>query len=176
MNFFDHECDGDWPERILSSAELGGALAAFMQTKVQQIIDNVEPLSLMGSDMEVFLSRSAPTISLPDYLQRIVKYADPGVEALLAAKVLIDRLHLTHNVFHLTSRTVHRILVAAILLGAKLTRDRYFTNAHFARVVGVSVEELSSLEMCLFSRLDFRLRVPNTELSSSYHQLCDFVR
>ena len=33
-----------------------------------------------------------------------------------------------HSSFGLTSLNVHRIAISALLLGAKLSRDRYFTN------------------------------------------------
>ena len=58
-----------------------------------KITQSTEPTSPSSADAEVFLSRQSPVISLREYLQRIVKYADPGVEGLLTAKVFIDRMH-----------------------------------------------------------------------------------
>jgi len=39
-----------------------------------------------------FRARSLPSISLHAYLQRLVQYARPGVEALIAASVYLKRL------------------------------------------------------------------------------------
>lgn len=41
---------------------------------------------------------------------------------------------------------MHRVLGALLLLAAKLSTDRYFTNPHFAKIAGVTVEEMNRLE------------------------------
>ncbi|KAF3570771.1 hypothetical protein F2Q69_00062538 [Brassica cretica] len=49
------------------------------------------------------------------------------------------------------------------MLAAKVFDDRYYNNAYYARVGGVSTRELNRLEMTLLFALDFKLQVdPHT--------------
>ncbi len=133
------------------------------------------------SSFNIFLAKSLPPISISGYFQRIVQYADPGVEALIVADVLINRLRAVVSFFcGLTSHRCTRILNSRHSMCIGLSEQRcclgrnylatpftkmYFpfyripswstfslapvlpSQAHFARVAGLSVTELAALEM-----------------------------
>ena len=68
---------------------------------------------------------------------------------------------------------MHRVIITAILLAAKFFDDAYYNNAYYAKVGGVLVSELNSLEVEFLFRINFSLRVApdvfekyNAELSS----------
>jgi hypothetical protein len=54
---------------------------------------------------------------------------------------------------------VHRVVITAILLAAKFFDDAYYNNAYYAKVGGVLVSELNSLEVEFLFRINFSLRV-----------------
>jgi hypothetical protein len=48
--------------------------------------------------------------------------------------------------FTLSSLTVHRFLIAGVCAGSKAQCDVFCTNAHYAKVGGIKVQELNALE------------------------------
>lgn len=124
-----------------------------------------------------FHSRSPPTISVLDYLRRIVRYAN--VEASTPQAVpptlhltrssqktcLLITLHYIDQVcaripkFFLSSLTCHRFVISAIVVSSKALCDAFCTNNHYAKVGGIRVGELNLLEKEFLSLIDWRLTV-----------------
>lgn len=59
----------------------------------------------------------------------------------------------------LTALNVHRVVITAVLLAAKFFDDAYYNNAYYAKVGGVLVSEMNSLEVEFLFRINFSLRV-----------------
>jgi len=57
----------------------------------------------------------------------------------------------------------------AIIISIKFLEDKYYKNEYYARVGGVSIKELNSLELEFLSLIDFNLFV-NEELFFYYKQ------
>ena len=96
-----------------------------------------------GSEADLFVTAGTLPITLPDYLKRFVKYANPGVEALLVLPIYLRRITMLARrkgagSVVLMQDTVHRLAAAGLLIAGKLSHDRFFSNAHFAKVVSVS--------------------------------------
>mmetsp|Transcript_6300 Transcript_6300/g.7937 ORF Transcript_6300/g.7937 Transcript_6300/m.7937 type:complete len:472 (-) Transcript_6300:426-1841(-) len=114
-----------------------------------------------------FHALKAPRISVLQYLERIHKYASCSSECFILALIYIDRL-IQRNNFLLTELNVHRVVITSILLAAKFFDDAYYNNAYYAKVGGVLVSEMNSLEVEFLFRLNFSLRV-SPDLYSKYH-------
>lgn len=89
---------------------------------------------------------------------RIHKYASCSNECFILALIYIDRL-IQRNNFLLTELNVHRVVITAVLLAAKFFDDAYYNNAYYAKVGGVLVSEMNSLEVEFLFRINFSLRV-----------------
>jgi len=114
-----------------------------------------------------FHALKAPGISILQYLERIHKYASCSTECFILALIYIDRL-IQRNNFLLTELNVHRVIITAILLAAKFFDDAYYNNAYYAKVGGVLVTEMNSLEVEFLFRINFSLHV-TSEVFSRYH-------
>ncbi len=68
----------------------------------------------------------------------------------------------------LTELNVHRVVITAVLLAAKFFDDAYYNNAYYAKVGGVLVSEMNSLEVEFLFRINFSLRVV-PEVFKKYH-------
>lgn len=68
----------------------------------------------------------------------------------------------------LTELNVHRVVITAVLLAAKFFDDAYYNNAYYAKVGGVLVSEMNSLEVEFLFRINFSLRVV-PEVFQKYH-------
>ncbi|KAI9591625.1 cyclin-domain-containing protein [Syncephalis fuscata] len=110
-------------------------------------------------------------ISITDYLARIVRYTSLETACLLCILVYIDRVCASHPTFTLASLTAHRFISAAVTVSAKALCDIYCTNAHYAKVGGVSCAELNALELALLRMIDWRLYCRREELQRYYENL-----
>ncbi|CAD5326609.1 Cyclin-U3-1 [Arabidopsis thaliana] len=126
----------------------------------RSLLLNHDDKILLGSpdSVTVFDGRSPPEISIAHYLDRIFKYSCCSPSCFVIAHIYIDHfLHKTRAL--LKPLNVHRLIITTVMLAAKVFDDRYFNNAYYARVGGVTTRELNRLEMELLFTLDFKLQV-----------------
>ncbi|EIW67858.1 hypothetical protein TREMEDRAFT_74329 [Tremella mesenterica DSM 1558] len=110
------------------------------------LIAHNDQVLLTPDSLTRFHSRAPPTISVVDYLRRIVKYTNMEPIPLLSLLAYIDTTCLNLPSFTLSSLTVHRFLIAGICVGSKAQCDVFCTNSHYARVGGIKMQELNGLE------------------------------
>lgn len=108
-----------------------------------------------------FRAVHAPAIGLRPYLQRIGRFSGCSTVCLVYACAYILRLESCGAA--LTPLTVHRLLGTAIVLAVKHVEDTVWTNAHYARVTGISLTELNRMELLMCSLLDFALWLPGPQ-------------
>ena len=113
--------------------------------------------------------RAPPTISVRDYLDRLVFHATLSPPLLLAIVYYIDKLCAMYPAFTINSLTVHRFLITAATVAAKGLSDSFWTNHTYARVGGVSTTELAMLELDFLGRLDWAI-VPDAEVLEQYYR------
>ncbi|KAL3517572.1 hypothetical protein ACH5RR_020161 [Cinchona calisaya] len=106
----------------------------------------------------IFHGSKAPSLGIGQYIDRIFKYSCCSPSCFIVAHIYMERfIQCTHAI--LTSLNVHRLLITSVMVAAKFIDDAFFSNAHYARVGGVSTLELNKLEMEFLFGLDFRLHV-----------------
>ena len=113
-----------------------------------------------------FHSISPPTISLGRYLERIHSYANCSDACFVVSLVYIDRL-CQRSVVPLSILTVHRVLITAVCLAAKVHEDFFFPNVFYAQLGGIPLHELNTLEVEFLFGIDFTLHV-STEVYEKY--------
>jgi Cyclin len=144
-----------------------GLIISDMLLELIAINDEVPPKPVLTR----FHSRAPPTISVRDYVNRLIFHATLSPPLLLAMVYYIDRLCALYPAFTITSLTVHRFLITAATVAAKGLSDSFWTNNTYARVGGVSTHELAMLELDFLVRLDWNI-VPKAEvLEDYYHSL-----
>jgi hypothetical protein len=114
------------------------------------------------------ISRTAPGISVRDYLHRLAKHATLTPPLLLAMVYYIDRLCAMYQDFNINKLTVHRFLITAATVASKGLSDSFWNNTTYARVGGVRLAELKLLEVEFLYRVDWKI-VPNPEVLVSYY-------
>ncbi|MBA0554893.1 hypothetical protein Golob_013968 [Gossypium lobatum] len=114
----------------------------------------------------IFHGSSAPSLNLRQYVERIFKYCKCSNSCFVVAVIYIDRF-LQRIDAYLTSLSVHRLLITSVMVAAKFLDDQHYNNAYYAKVGGISIEEMNRLEMRFLFDLDFRLNV-TTEVFNKY--------
>ena len=104
-----------------------------------------------------FFSKTAPPFTLTDWLARLHKLAPHSAGVYLAAASFAHRLCVSDLLVPATHRTIHRIALAAIRVATKALEDNKWSQAHMAKMGGVSKLSLLKMEMTLCYLLDFNL-------------------
>ena len=136
-----------------------------------RLIDHNDRIPLTPANLTRFHSRAPPAITVSDYLRRIVRYTSIEKACLLILLIYIDRVCELHKAFTITSLTVHRFIIAAVTVSSKAICDSYCTNSHYARVGGISTQELNTLELEFLSLIDWQLICSGETLQQYYANL-----
>eukprot|EP01063_Lacrimia_lanifica_P023138 TRINITY_DN3062_c0_g3_i1.p2 TRINITY_DN3062_c0_g3~~TRINITY_DN3062_c0_g3_i1.p2 ORF type:complete len:108 (+),score=31.83 TRINITY_DN3062_c0_g3_i1:379-702(+) len=76
----------------------------------------------------------------------------------MLAVAIIDKLSQKTGLL-LTSLNVHRVVLVALAVAAKVRDDVYYSNKYYASVGGVSTRELNRLETALLTDCDWEVFV-----------------
>lgn len=140
---------------------------------LSRVISHNDRIPLTSSNLTRFHSRTAPNISLMDYLRRIVKYTSLEKSCLLILLIYIDRVCELHPYFTVSSLTVHRFLITAVTVSSKALCDSYCTNSHYAKVGGISTHEINALELEFLTLIDWHLASTGPILQQYYANLVE---
>jgi hypothetical protein len=120
---------------------------------------NAEPVNLQHSAItRKFYSKQPPPISLEDYLMRIHKFCPMSTAVYLATSVYIHRLAVEERAIPVTRRNCHRLILAGLRVAMKALEDHSYPHRRFAKVGGVSENELARLEISFCFLTNFELR------------------
>lgn len=152
----------------LNQSPEGVAVVRVLATVLERLVTVNNNLVKVGpGQVTKFHALKPPSISIQHYLERIHKYASCSTECFILALIYIDRM-IQRNNFHLTDLNVHRVVITGVLLAAKFFDDAYYNNAYYAKVGGVLVAEMNSLEVEFLFRINFSLHV-NPDIFNKYH-------
>ena len=115
-----------------------------------------------------FNSKKVPAITINKYLMRIVKYSRPAYASIVTTLIYIDKLCEMSNQI-LTHMNIHRLLLSCFVISIKFNEDDYYSNEYYAKVGGISLDELNKLEEAILSLLEFKLFIDD-ELYDNYEK------
>ncbi|KAI1397591.1 cyclin-domain-containing protein [Hypoxylon fuscum] len=144
-------------------------MVILISNMLSELIETNDSLAMKSGQLTRFHSRTAPGISVSDYLQRLAKHATLTPPLLLSMVSYIDRLCELYPDFTINTLTVHRFLITSATVAGKGLSDSFWNNSFYARVGGVKVAELKLLELEFLTRVDWRI-VPNPEVLVAYYK------
>lgn len=125
-----------------------------------------------------FQSLTRPIMSIRDYLIRLMKYSRASDEVFITVIYHILLIH-DENLLEINILTIHRMLLAAVLVVTKYHDDDHYNNKYFAHIGGVTLKELNALELEFLDITNFHQ--PNAAeyadfysrlRSSPHHKMC----
>lgn len=99
-----------------------------------------------------------PSVTFENYVERMALHTFAPPETFVLALVLVDRLSMAGRL-RLSGRNIHRIWMAAFIVASKFNDDHFHSQRIYARVAGLPIEEINSLEGTLLCSLGFRVSV-----------------
>lgn len=137
-----------------------GAPEAHHNEPVHIIGAHAEPVYIQqGAIARKFYSKRPPPISTEEYLMRMHRYCPMSTAVYLATSLYITRLAVVEKVIPVTTRNVHRLLLAGLRVAMKASEDLSYPHSRFAKVGGVSEVELGRLEITFCFLTNFELKV-----------------
>jgi hypothetical protein len=145
----------------------GAALAFAMQTvmRANEILLEcgavMHPLARSPFDC---IDGRAPGITIGGYIERFIRYTPVCVEVLIATIGYIDRfMRFNLGGVYLLPSNVHRLFAAAFVVASKFVSDVYYSNKYYAKIAGISLNELNSLERIFLGQVSYSLYIEAAE-------------
>uniref|UniRef100_A0A7S3G0J3 Cyclin n=1 Tax=Palpitomonas bilix TaxID=652834 RepID=A0A7S3G0J3_9EUKA len=147
------------PEDVNLSAE---SAVASISMLLQREIEKNDPLGPQEGRLVRFNSLTIPNISIAAYVQRLAKHAHTSAGCLVAGLIYLQRVAHWQQI-RLNSYNVHRLYFCAVVVATKFLDDVYFNNAFYARIGGVGLKEMNSMELDFLYMIGFRLYISPAE-------------
>lgn len=125
---------------------------------LERLIDANDWRSMPSHVVTKFQSSYVPDVSILSYLERIQKYAKCSNCVFVAALIYIDRIIDLQQLI-LSKLNIHRLLISSVLVAAKFLDDFFYNNAYYARLGGISLCEMNSLELEFLQLIHFSLHI-----------------
>ena len=145
--------------KALSPQEIFAKILLHILSENKKSKDYYKKLSLNQDGHFTF--KVYPSISLFDYLQRIIKYVKIELSTLIIAMIYIDRI-CREKVF-LNEFNIHRIMLISIYMAYIYNEDCVFDNKYLALVSGLSKAEMMTLQEDFLDLVEFNLYVSDKE-------------
>jgi len=97
------------------------------------------------SHKTLFYSKIIPGIDISSYLDRIIKYTKIESSTLILIFIYLDRICEKASI-QMTKNNIHRLLLSSVIVAIKINEDDFYSNAFYAKVGGVSLQEINTLE------------------------------
>ncbi|KAI0779807.1 cyclin-domain-containing protein [Fomes fomentarius] len=146
-------------------------LVQLIADMMERLMAHNDQIPLSPESLTRFHSRTAPGISVLDYLRRIVRFTRAERICLLITLHYIDQISVRMPVFVLSSLTCHRFVIAAIAVSSKCLCDAFCSNSVYAKVGGIPVAELNVLEREFLRIIDWKLTCTAEVLQEYYVNL-----
>eukprot|EP00828_Plagiopyla_frontata_P003002 TRINITY_DN10729_c0_g1_i3.p1 TRINITY_DN10729_c0_g1~~TRINITY_DN10729_c0_g1_i3.p1 ORF type:complete len:155 (-),score=20.63 TRINITY_DN10729_c0_g1_i3:26-490(-) len=124
--------------------------------------------SLLNSSK--FDAKQIPKINIIDYLERMNHYLTPSNEEIIVTLMLIERFIITTKI-QITLQNVHRIILTSLRIATKEFNDSTLNNQLFAKIGGVSNEELNSLEIEFLVLINFNIQISAADYFEKQQQI-----
>jgi hypothetical protein len=123
--------------------------------------------NIESKQLKPFISKKIPTISIKDYIDRLLKYSKTFKEIVIIILIYIDTICAKHKI-NLNYYNIHKFILAAFIVAIKFYEDEYYSISYYAKLGGISKKEAINLEYEFMSLMDFKLFV-NQKLYDKYY-------
>ncbi|CAA7015832.1 unnamed protein product [Microthlaspi erraticum] len=138
-------------------------LASVLEKMIQKNEKPFRKRHNKDEEITMFHGSKAPSMTIHRYTERVYRYARCSPACFVAAFAYVlrylERPVATSMTRRLTSLNVHRLFITSLLVAAKFLDRKCYNNAYYAKIGGVSTEEMNRLERTFLFDIDFRLNI-----------------
>ncbi|KAF3565396.1 hypothetical protein DY000_02019565 [Brassica cretica] len=147
------------------------AMSSFLQ-RVSEMNDDLSRPLWEHQRISAFSALTKPSISVRSYMERIFKYANCSDSCYIVAYIYLDRFIQKQPFVPIDSFNVHRLIITSVLVSAKFMDDLCYNNAYYAKIGGITTEEMNLLELDFLFGIGFQLNVT----LSTYNNYCSSLQ
>ena len=139
------------------------------QIEIEQKEDENGEIILLNTtmiEMEIFNTSKKPSVPVKKFLERVVKYCQPEPSTFITSLIYLDNILLKTKT-KLTWMNGFKLFYACFVCSMKYNEDKHNSNKFYAKVCGLSFNDLLIMEYTALKYLDFKLYV-NTETYDLY--------
>eukprot|EP00672_Neobodo_designis_P005733 CAMPEP_0174856530 /NCGR_PEP_ID=MMETSP1114-20130205/36085_1 /TAXON_ID=312471 /ORGANISM="Neobodo designis, Strain CCAP 1951/1" /LENGTH=237 /DNA_ID=CAMNT_0016091331 /DNA_START=65 /DNA_END=778 /DNA_ORIENTATION=+ len=133
---------------------------------VDEALRFTAPALCATSAVTPFHSSAVPEIPLHDFLHLLcyqTAYGSAG--AAVAVTLMLRAATFGSGFVPFDAFTMHRLLLACVVVGAKAHFDHFILNSHIAKLIEMELAEVNRLEAAVLDALDFRAIPPASEIA-----------
>ena len=150
-------------DTILNSLTNSQIISYISNDIVNILIENKEKLkTFIINENDPLYSNKIPKIKIEDYITRFFTYSKIEISTLILSYIYIKRFIHKEN-YIISFRNIFRLIMSCTILAIKFNENKVYKNTFYAKVGGFDVDDLNNLEYDIFYRLDFNLRVLDSE-------------
>ena len=120
--------------------------------------------------LKPFISKKMPSISIKDYIERLLKYSKTFNEIVIIVLIYLDTICAKHKL-NLNYYNIHKFIFASFIVAIKFYEDDYYSINYYAKLGGIPKKEAISLEYEFLSLMDFKLFVKQELYDKYYNNL-----
>ena len=105
-----------------------------------------------------FESIKRPSITIYEFMKRLYKFSKASEEILILVFIYIDRLSRNRKLW-LNYYNIHKLILASFVATSKFYSDDYYGMDFYAKLGGISLREITTLEYKFLALFDFNLFV-----------------
>ena len=130
--------------------------------KLELIISEIlTEISSQNSEVEFnpedpFSRQNPSKVTLQYFFGRIRRYSQIEKSTLIIILIYIDRVCITSGII-LNPHNIHRLILGCLILAIKYNEDVYYNNEYYAKIGGVPLDEINTLEYKSFELIDQNL-------------------
>lgn len=117
-----------------------------------------------------FSSNQIPSISINDYLFRLVRFTEIEQSTLIMTLIFIDRF-CQKNKAKLDYYNIYKIILSALTAAISYNEEAEYKNEFLSRVGGIPLKEMNILQYNFLILIDFELFVDEKIFFQYYNQL-----
>ena len=122
--------------------------------------------------LKPFISRKIPTISIKDFIDRLLKYSKAFKEIIIIILIYLDNICAKKKI-NLNYYNIHKLIFGAFISAVKFYEDHLYSMKYYAKLGGISLKEALVLEYEFMSLIDFKLFVNQEVYDKYYNYLYD---
>ncbi len=125
----------------------------------------VQRNDMLGRVSQLHAFEGARICALPasEYLIRIMRYGKCSPSCAVVGLIYLQRIKAKVPSACVTSRNLQRLLLLALMLANKFLDDLYFSNKQWAKIGGISLQEINELELTVLRLLEWKMMVTREE-------------
>ena len=130
--------------------------------KLEFIISEIlTEISSQNSEVEFnpedpFSRQNPSKVTLQYFFGRIRRYSQIEKSTLIIILIYIDRVCITSGII-LNPHNIHRLILGCLILAIKYNEDVYYNNEYYAKIGGVPLDEINTLEYKSFELIEQNL-------------------